>query len=90
MRAHRTRMSGMWGNATNGDPGTPGRSDSPAPTELMDWTAARREAADIEALGDHDLDKLFDDIVRRFWSSLTPGQSPHPTWAARQPTRFNS
>ncbi|BEI81426.1 hypothetical protein CcaverHIS002_0205860 [Cutaneotrichosporon cavernicola] len=64
VRAHRTRMSGMWGNATNGDPGTPGRSDSPAPTELMDWTAARREAADIEALGDRDLDKLFDDIVK--------------------------
>ncbi|GMK54644.1 hypothetical protein CspeluHIS016_0112300 [Cutaneotrichosporon spelunceum] len=64
VRAHRTRMSGMWGNAMNGDPGTPGRSDSPAPTELMDWTAARREAADIEALGDRDLDKLFDDIVK--------------------------
>ncbi|TXT11932.1 uncharacterized protein COLE_02342 [Cutaneotrichosporon oleaginosum] len=64
VRAHRTRMSGMWGNVTNGDPGTPGRCDSPAPTELMDWTAARREAADIEALGDRDLDKLFDDIVK--------------------------
>jgi hypothetical protein len=31
--------------------------------ENMDWSAARREVADIEKLGDQDLDKLFDDIV---------------------------
>lgn len=31
--------------------------------EMMDWNAARREMADIEKLGDQDLDKLFDDIV---------------------------
>lgn len=47
---------------------TPGlRPDSPSSrvdTELMDWTAARREVADIEKLGDQDLDKLYDDIVR--------------------------
>lgn len=49
--------------------GTP-RSDSPIKLndEFMDWTAARREVADIEKLGDQDLDKLYDDIV----SSLTP------------------
>jgi len=50
--------------------GSPGlRPDSPARgDETMDWTAARREVADIEKLGDQDLDKLFDDIV-----SLTSG-----------------
>jgi kinesin family protein 1 len=44
--------------------GTP-RSDSPSKLndEFMDWTAARREVADIEKLGDQDLDKLYDDIV---------------------------
>lgn len=31
--------------------------------EFMDWSAARREVADIEKLGDQDLDKLYDDIV---------------------------
>jgi kinesin family protein 1 len=31
----------------------------------MDWSAARREVADIEKLGDQDLDKLFDDLVSR-------------------------
>lgn len=56
-------MSGMW--SVNGTDSAPSRSDSPAgQTELMDWTAARREVADIEALGDRDLDKLFDDIVK--------------------------
>ncbi|WWD07311.1 hypothetical protein V865_005409 [Kwoniella europaea PYCC6329] len=43
------------------------RPDSPSSrpdAELMDWTAARREVADIEKLGDHDLDRLFDDIVK--------------------------
>lgn len=29
----------------------------------MDWSAARREVANIEKLGDRDLDKLYDDIV---------------------------
>lgn len=56
-------MSGMW--SVNGTDSVPSRADSPAgQTELMDWTAARREVADIEALGDRDLDKLFDDIVK--------------------------
>ncbi|KAK4688603.1 hypothetical protein P7C73_g1497, partial [Tremellales sp. Uapishka_1] len=32
--------------------------------DLMDWSAAKREAADIEKLGDQDLDKLFDDIIK--------------------------
>ncbi|WOO79310.1 Kinesin-like protein [Vanrija pseudolonga] len=64
VRAHRARMSGMWSNGVT-EPGTPVRSDSPAqPVELMDWTAARREVADIESLGNEDLDKLFDDIVK--------------------------
>ncbi|AAW41182.2 kinesin, putative [Cryptococcus deneoformans JEC21] len=47
---------------------TPGlRPDSPSSrvdTELMDWTAARREVADIEKLADQDLDKLYDDILK--------------------------
>ncbi|ODN82908.1 hypothetical protein L202_01159 [Cryptococcus amylolentus CBS 6039] len=47
---------------------TPGaRPDSPsvkADVELMDWSAARREVADIEKLGDQDLDKLYDDILK--------------------------
>jgi kinesin family protein 1 len=45
--------------------GSPGfRPDSPGRVEeMMDWSAARREVADIEKLGDQDLDKLFDDIV---------------------------
>lgn len=77
VRAHRTRMSGMWG--PNGiQPETPSRSDSPAPNaELMDWTAARREVADISALGNEDLDKLFDDIVRWWpqWVYLTSPRS---------------
>lgn len=41
------------------------RPDSPAGEDVMDWRAARREVADIEKLGDQDLDKLFDDIVSR-------------------------
>jgi kinesin family protein 1 len=53
----------MWSVNGNGLD-TPSRSDSPAVVELMDWTAARREVADIEQLGDQDLDKLFDDIVK--------------------------
>jgi kinesin family protein 1 len=58
VRLERQRLSGT--------PGTPGnRSDSPNKTndEFMDWSAARREVADIEKLGDQDLDKLYDDIV---------------------------
>ncbi|KAL7422898.1 hypothetical protein Q5752_002195 [Cryptotrichosporon argae] len=37
---------------------------SGSPLELMDWSAAKREVADIEKMGDQDLDKLFDDIVK--------------------------
>jgi kinesin family protein 1 len=57
VRLERQRLSGT--------PGTPGRSDSPskANDEFMDWSAARREVADIDKLGDQDLDKLYDDIV---------------------------
>ena len=60
--------------------GTPGRSDSPygrTDGDHMDWSAARREVADIEKLGDQDLDKLFDDIVRDRCrvSLMRPGQS---------------
>lgn len=58
-------MSGMWSvNGSGISSDAPSRSDSPAVAELMDWTAARREVADIAALGDQDLDKLFDDIVK--------------------------
>ncbi|WVQ85942.1 hypothetical protein IAT38_008110 [Cryptococcus sp. DSM 104549] len=49
-------------------PGSPMRPDSPSGSkmeaELMDWSAARREVADIEKLGDQDLDKLYDDILK--------------------------
>jgi kinesin family protein 1 len=62
------RVSSSLGDL-NGLTGSPGmtlsyRPDSPARAdEMMDWNAARRERADIEKLGDQDLDKLFDDIV---------------------------
>ncbi|WRT70718.1 uncharacterized protein IL334_007716 [Kwoniella shivajii] len=50
------------------NPSSAYRPDSPSSrpdaAELMDWTAARREVADIERLGDQDLDQLFDDIVK--------------------------
>lgn len=40
------------------------RVDSPGLSgEMMDWNAAKREMANIEKMGDQDLDKLFDDIV---------------------------
>jgi kinesin family protein 1 len=39
------------------------RSDTPLRGDEMDWTAARREMADIEKLGDQDLDQLYDNIV---------------------------
>jgi kinesin family protein 1 len=59
VRAHRERLR----SDIAGSPGF--RPDSPAKgEEMMDWTAARREVADIEKLADQDLDKLFDDIVR--------------------------
>lgn len=62
VRAHREKLRNDAGTM-NGSPGF--RPDSPARgDEMMDWTAARREVADIEKLGDQDLDKLFDDIVR--------------------------
>lgn len=41
------------------------RPESSARGELMDWTAARREVAEIESLADEDLDRLFDDIVSK-------------------------
>lgn len=70
-RAQREKLKGSSSlGDLNGLPGSPGlgpgyRPDSPARgEEMMDWNAARRERADIEKLGDQDLDKLFDDIVR--------------------------
>lgn len=69
----RAQREKLMGSASMGDvhardesPGIPGfRADSPMRgEEMMDWNAARRERADIEKLGDQDLDKLFDDIVR--------------------------
>jgi kinesin family protein 1 len=68
--AVRAQRQKLHGSASIGDfsgEASPGfRSESPfrgAEGELMDWSAARREVADIEKLGDQDLDKLFDDIV---------------------------
>lgn len=66
VRAHREKLRGSASvsdiHSVDGSPGfrpdSPGRMD-----EMMDWSAARREVADIEKLGDQDLDKLFDDIV---------------------------
>lgn len=74
VRAHREKLRGSTStNDVRSVDGSPGfRPDSPARgEEMMDWTAARREVADIEKLGDQDLDKLFDDIVSRLigpWS----------------------
>lgn len=68
VRAQRIKLreSASLGNLSG--EASPGfRSDSPngkAEGELMDWSAARREVADIEKLGDHDLDRLFDDIMK--------------------------
>jgi kinesin family protein 1 len=73
VRAQRRKLNG---SASVGDlsgeasasPSPGFRPDSPFRTGeggLMDWSAARREVADIEKLGDQDLDKLFDDIVSR-------------------------
>lgn len=47
----------------NGSPDARPESPSRLNDEFMDWSAARREVADIEKLGDQDLDKLYDDIV---------------------------
>ncbi|KIR30825.1 kinesin [Cryptococcus deuterogattii LA55] len=61
----RLRMSSSSDGLAGIAPGL--RPDSPSSkvdTELMDWTAARREVADIEKLGDQDLDKLYDDILK--------------------------
>ena len=72
VRAHRRKLkaSGSIGDfgaiSVEGSPGF--RPDSPGKMdEMMDWSAARREVADIEKLGDQDLDKLFDDIVSRVY-----------------------
>ncbi|WVF68191.1 hypothetical protein IAT40_002956 [Kwoniella sp. CBS 6097] len=69
VRAQRKKLVGSQSiDNLSGVAGSPGyRPDSPSSrpdAELMDWTAARREVADIEKLGDQDLDRLFDDIVR--------------------------
>lgn len=68
VRAHRQKMrastsfNDIGAMSLEGSPGF--RPDSPGRVEeMMDWSAARREVADIEKLGDQDLDKLFDDIV---------------------------
>lgn len=70
VRAHRKKLrqstsAGDFRDFNSSFDGSPNfRPDSPAkPDEMMDWSAARREMADIERLGDHDLDRLFDDIV---------------------------
>ena len=68
VRLHRQRLigsstpgQGASDPSPNFRPDTPSRGDG----EMMDWSAARREVADIEKLGDHDLERLFDDIVSR-------------------------
>nr|XP_019007917.1 kinesin [Kwoniella pini CBS 10737]OCF46698.1 kinesin [Kwoniella pini CBS 10737] len=67
VRAQRQKLQGsvsmdnMFGSPGEARPETP---NSRPDAELMDWTAARREVADIEKLGDQDLDRLFDDIVK--------------------------
>nr|XP_018259742.1 kinesin [Kwoniella dejecticola CBS 10117]OBR81900.1 kinesin [Kwoniella dejecticola CBS 10117] len=67
VRAQRQKLQGSvsidnLAGVVGGDrPETP---NSRQDAELMDWTAARREVADIEKLGDQDLDRLFDDIVK--------------------------
>ncbi|KAK8850531.1 hypothetical protein IAR55_004449 [Kwoniella newhampshirensis] len=64
--------------------GSPGyRPESPGSrhdADLMDWTAARREVADIEKLGDQDLGKLFDDIAEEsLEANSNPWAVPHGT-----------
>jgi kinesin family protein 1 len=66
VRAHREKLRGSASmSEVPSHEGSPGfRPDSPGKVdEMMDWSAARREVADIAKLGDQDLDKLFDDIV---------------------------
>lgn len=58
VRLERQRLNG---NASS--PGTRPDSPSKISEEFMDWSAARREVANIEKLGDQDLDRLYDDIV---------------------------
>ncbi|WVQ95660.1 hypothetical protein IAU59_002758 [Kwoniella sp. CBS 9459] len=101
VRAQRKKLVGSQSiDNLSGVTGSPGyRPESPSSrpdAELMDWTAARREVADIEKLGDHDLDKLFDDIVKlesRLMSasqteeSLDPNSNP---WAGPHATTVTS
>ena len=55
------------------------RSETPLRGDEMDWTAARREMADIEKLGDQDLDQLYDNIVSHTSRvSLMADASPKP------------
>ena len=68
VRAYRQKLQGSESMDSIVGESTPGKSHSPNghrnEEHFMDWSAARREVADIEKLGDQDLDKLFDDIVR--------------------------
>lgn len=68
IRAQRQKMRGSESFRSLSAVDLPGnRSESPAAradVEYMDWSAARREVADIEKLGDQDLDRLFDDIIK--------------------------
>ncbi|ORY20865.1 P-loop containing nucleoside triphosphate hydrolase protein [Naematelia encephala] len=68
---------------------TGSRPDSPARVgdgDLMDWSAARREVADIEKLGDQDLDRLFDDIIKVRTQRKRP--ESRPDLAAELESRF--
>ena len=72
VRAHRQKLRGSTSvNDVHSVDRSPGmRPESPGkPDEMMDWSAARREVADIAKMGDQDLDKLFDDIVRYIFGS---------------------
>ncbi|WVR08515.1 hypothetical protein IAU60_005570 [Kwoniella sp. DSM 27419] len=81
VRAERQKMQTSTSiDSLTGVNGTLGHyAESPgsrAEGELMDWSAARREVADIERLGDQDLDRLFDDIS----APNVAGRTAATTW----------
>ncbi|WVO17419.1 hypothetical protein L204_105111 [Cryptococcus depauperatus] len=66
VRAERRKFGGSMNaeGLSNITAGLQSETSSKVDVELMDWLAARREVADIEKLGDQDLDKLYDDILK--------------------------
>jgi kinesin family protein 1 len=76
--AVRAQRQKLFGSVSMGDlasvEGGMSRPDSPGgrgDAEMMDWVAARREVANIEKMGDHDLDKLFDDVVSSYFAHVS-------------------